>query len=225
MKLLRAFFVLIATLATATYSGAAQYPEKPIRIIVGFAAGGPSDAAARAIAGPLAHALGQPVVVENKPGGNGVIAAEVVRNAPPDGYSLLWGQSAVLVGAPFTQTDPPYDPTTDFTPLSLVGQFALCIFSNRNVPAKTLREFVDYARAHPGTISYATDAITEDIVAALIEKVSGITMVRVPYKGGLSQMPDLLAGRVQLGFTSCAAGLPEVRAGGLRVPSDIASQA
>jgi tripartite-type tricarboxylate transporter receptor subunit TctC len=207
---------LLAALAPSR-AGAAAYPEKPVRIIVALAPGGPADGAARALAEPLSRALGQPVVIENKPGANGVIAAEAVRNAPPDGYTLLWGQPTVLIGVPLTHKGPTFDTVADFTPLSLVGRFALCVVSHPDVPATTLQQFVDYAHANPRMLNYGTNSITEDIVAAQISKSAGLVMVRVPYKGGTSQMPDLLAGRVQLGFTSCAVGLPHVREGRLRV--------
>src|SRR5262249_3880854 len=161
------------------------------------AAGGPADGAARAIAEPLSRALGQPVVVENKPGADGAIAAEAVRNSPPDGYTLLLGQGTSMIGGPLTHQNPPYDPVMDFTPLSFARRLTVCLFAHPDVPAKTLPELVEYARANPGKLSYATNSSTEAILGAQISKAAGISMVRVPYKGGSHAIPDLLAGRVQ----------------------------
>lgn len=214
MRLPIAIFALCAMLVGG--QAATPYPTRPIHIVVGLAAGGPADAAARALAEPLGKELGQPVVVENKPGARGALAAEFVQRALPDGYTLLWGQPTALIGVPLMHEKPPFDPLADFTPLSFVGRFALCVFVNPSVPAQTLLQFVDYARANPGKLSYATNSITEDVVAAQIAKAGGIDMVRVPYKGGTSGLPDLLSGRVQLGFTSAAVGLQEVAQGRLR---------
>jgi tripartite-type tricarboxylate transporter receptor subunit TctC len=195
----------------------AQYPARPVRLIVTLGAGGPADGAARALAEPLSQALGQPVVVENRPGADGAIGAETVRNSRPDGYTLLWGQASNVIGVPLTQKNPPYDPLMDFTPLSFVGRFTICLFAHPNVPARTLAELVEHARANPGKLTYATNSTTEAIIAARLSAVAGITMARVPYKGGTSAIPDLLAGRLQLGFMSASVGLPQAKTGKLRV--------
>ncbi len=136
----------------------AQYPAKPIRLIVNFAAGGPADITARAVAEPLAKLLGQPFVVENKPGAEGAIAADAVRHALPDGYTLLWGTSGVVVGAPLLHKHPPYDPSTSFTPVSLIGRFTLCLFAHPQVPATTVADLVEHARANPDGRSAGVNA-------------------------------------------------------------------
>lgn len=215
MKASIAMLALLVALPAAN-ALAADYPIRPIRIVVGLAAGGPADVAARALAEPLSRALGQPVVIEDKPGAGGAIAGETVRNSAPDGYTLLWGQSGLLVGVPLTRKQPPYDPLMDFTPLSLVGRLGTVLVTHPSVPAKTLSQFVDYARANPGKVSYATNVLTEDIMAARLSKAAGVDMVRVPYKGGMSGIPDLLAGRVQLGFMAGALGLEHVAQARLR---------
>ena len=196
---------------------AADYPEKPIRIVVSLAPGSVADTVARAIAKPLSGSLGRPVIIENKPGGDGAIAVEAVRSAPADGYTLLWGQGGPLIGVPLLHKNVTYDPVTDFTPLSLLGRLTTCLFAHPDVPAKTVPELVDYARANPGKLSYATNALGEVVAAAQISKAAGITMVRVPYKGGPQSLLDLTAGRVQLGFNALAAGLPHVQQGRLRM--------
>jgi tripartite-type tricarboxylate transporter receptor subunit TctC len=201
----------------AVTPAAADYPERPIRIVVSLAPGSVADTVARVIAKPLSEALGRPVIVENKPGGDGVIAVEAVRSAPADGYTLLWGQGGPLIGVPLVNKNVTYDAVTDFTPLSLLGRLTTCLFAHPDVLAKNVPELVDYARANPGKLSYATNALGEVVAAAQLSKAAGITMVRVPYKGGPQSLLDLTAGRVQLGFNALAAGLPHVQQGRLRM--------
>jgi len=209
-----ALFVLLGSVAS--HPASAQYPVKPVRLIVTLGTGGPADGAARALAEPLSRALGQPVIVENKTGADGAIGAEAVRNSQPDGYTLLWGQTSNLVGVPLTRRNPPYDPVMDFTPLSFVGRLTICLFAHPDVPAKTVAELVEYARANPGKLNYGTNSTTEAVMGAQISKAAGIVMVRVPYKGGAAAIPDLLAGRLQLGFMPASVGLPQVKAGKLQ---------
>jgi tripartite-type tricarboxylate transporter receptor subunit TctC len=202
--------------ASPTAADPLQYPKGPIRIVVALSAGSTADATARAIAAPLSRTLGQPVIVENKPGADGAIAAEAVRTATPDGSILLLGQSTAMVGVPLTRKRPPYDPRTDFTPVSFIGRFTTGLFARPDIPAQTLADVVTYARSNPGKLSYATNSVTEAIVGAQIAKSAGITMVRVPYRGPAAVLPDLLAGRLQLAFISASAGLPYVGDGRLR---------
>jgi tripartite-type tricarboxylate transporter receptor subunit TctC len=200
----------------AVHPASAQYPAKPVRILVSLPAGSAADSAARVLAEPLSRALGQPVVVDNKPGAEGAIAAAAVRSSPPDGHTLLLGQGTAMVGVPLTRRDPPYEPLSDFTPVSLVGRFTIFLFAHPEVPARTMAELVAYARANPGRLSYSTNSITEAIVGAQISKAAGIVMVRIPYKGGSSVIQDLVAGRLQLGFMSASMGLPQLKHGRLR---------
>jgi tripartite-type tricarboxylate transporter receptor subunit TctC len=213
---MRVSIALCLFAAVASHPVCAQYPAKPVRIVVTLGTGGPADGAARALAEPLSRALGQPVVVENKTGAEGSIGAEAVRNSPPDGYTLLWGQTTNMVGVPLTRRNPPYDPIADFTPLSLVGHLATFLFAHPDVPAKTLPQLIEHARANPGKLSYGTNSAGEIIVAAQLSKDAGISMVRVPYKGGNSMIPDLLAGRLQLGFMAGSVGFPQVKQGRLQ---------
>lgn len=207
---------LLLWLAAAPPPAGAQYPAKPVRILVALPAGSTVDATARAFAEPLARALGQPVLVENKPGAEGAIAAAIVRSAPSDGYTLLLGQGTAMVGVPLTRKDPPYDPIADFTPVSFIGRFTIFLFAHPDLPAKTMAELVAYARANPGKLSYSTNSITEAILGAQISQAAGIEMIRVPYKGGAAVIQDLVAGRLQLGFMSASMGLPHVQQGRLR---------
>lgn len=205
-------FWLCALAATAVV---AAYPDRPVHLIVPFAAGGPSDAAARVLAQSIAKTLAQPVVVENKPGANGALAVQSLLNAAPDGYTLLWG-TASMVAIPLLQKAPT-ESLADLAPVSSVGQFLFCLFLNPQVPAATLSEFIAYAKAHPGEINYASSTNSEYMAASQLSKATGMRMVRVPYKGGAQAMPDLLAGRVQVNFGPLAAGIGQTKEGRLRV--------
>ena len=222
-KLFRAA-ALAASLMLAAGPAAAQYPTKPVRIIVPFLAGGPVDTTARVIQQALSRALGQPVIVENKPGADGAIAAQAVASAAPDGYTLFFGGSSTMVSVPVLRKNPPFDPVADFTPISLIGRYAFCMFVHPDVPAQSVAEFVAYARANPDKLNYATSNLTEFMFAAQLMKSTGISMVRVPYKGAAQAIPDLIAGRVQLDFVPISAGLAHVRDGRLRILATVLPQ-
>ena len=194
----------------------AQYPAKPIRIIVPFAAGGASDAAARTLGQTLTKSLGQTVLIENRPGAGGSLAAQAVLGAQPDGYTFLWA-SASMVAIPFLQRSAPFQSLNELTPVAMVGRLTYCMFIPAEVPAKTVGEFVTYARANPGKLSYATGSLGEYMVTAQFMKSAGISLVQVPYKGGAALMPDLIAARVQLNFGPFAGGYPHVKDGKLKM--------
>ncbi|MBI3375298.1 MAG: tripartite tricarboxylate transporter substrate binding protein [Betaproteobacteria bacterium] len=216
LKLLLASLAACLSLSGAAHSQSA-YPAKPIRILIPFLAGGPVDTTARVIQQALARALGQPVVIENKTGADGAIAAQAVIGSPPDGYTLFFGGSSTMVSVPVLRKSPPFDPVADFTAISLIGRFAFCMFVHPDVPAKTVAEFVDHARANPGKLNFATSNLTEFMFAAQLMNSTGISMVRVPYKGAAQAIPDLVAGRVQLDFVPISAGLAHARDGRLRM--------
>ena len=210
-------------LAVAPTLAMAQYPDRPIRLIVPFSAGGASDAAARALGQVMAKSLGQPVLIENRPGANGSIAAQVVQSAPADGYTLLWA-SASMVAIPLLQKSAPYQSLNEFVPVSMTCRLTYAVYVNVDVPAKTVGEFIAYARAKPDKFSYATGSLGEYMVTAQLLKSAGIDLVHVPYKGGAAAMPDLIAGRVQLNIGPFAAGLPHVKAGKLRMLATLLPQ-
>ncbi|HEX4859450.1 MAG TPA: tripartite tricarboxylate transporter substrate binding protein [Usitatibacteraceae bacterium] len=217
----RSLPTLIAALAgllccLASIPAQASYPDKPLRLIVPFPAGGASDVAARTVGQALAKALGQPVLVENRPGASGAIAAQAVMSAPPDGLTLLWA-SASMVSLPFVQRTPPYQSLNDLTAVSMVGRLTYCLFVPASLPAKSVAELVAQARAKPDALSYATGSLGEMMTAAQFLKATGTRMVQVPYKGGAQAMPDLVAGRVQVNFGPFAGGQPFVRDGKLRM--------
>jgi tripartite-type tricarboxylate transporter receptor subunit TctC len=204
-----ALALALAIIATAGY---AQYPAKPIRLVVALAAGGPSDSAARVLGQALSKVLGQQVVIENKPGADGAIAAGAVLTSPADGYTLFWSTTSAMIGVPLMRENPPYDPLA-FTPVSLVGRFSLFLYSHPSVPAKTLPELIEYARAQSDPLNCATSTFGDVVAASQLMKAAGIKMTRVAYKGAAQAMPDLLAGRVQLAVAPASAGLPHAKEG------------
>jgi len=214
--------VSLAVLATAS-SAATGYPEKPVRLIVPFAAGGPSDAAARAVGKALARITGQPTVIDNRPGANGAIASAAALNAQPDGHTILWGVGS-MVGIPMLQKRPPFDSFSRFTPVSMVGHFAFGMYVHPNVPAKSVAEFATYARANHQQLTFASSTLSEFLAATQFMNASKTAMTRVSYKGGAQALPDLLAGRVQVYFTPLGLALPYAREGRLRLLATLLPQ-
>jgi len=207
--------ILLAASLAFALSTRAEYPDKPIRFIVPFAAGGGADALARAVASGMSIVLKQPVVVESKPGGDAVIGTQFVANAPADGYTILFGSNTGMSGAPYLHRNVGYDPLKDFTPVSLMGTFPYFVVVNNEIPVKTLRELVDYARANPGKLNYASGNAMGIIATGQLIAQENLRMVHVPYKGEAPAMPDLLGNRVQLIFNTGFI-IPHVKAGRAR---------
>jgi len=168
------------------------------------------------IGSSVSAAVGQPVVIDNKAGADGAIAASEVAKAAPDGYTLLMATNSPLSVVPAMKKAPPYDPIADFTPITDVGRYTFFIVVNPNVPAKTLPELIQYARANPGKINYATGNTTGIVSSALLASLAKIDMVHVPYKTEPQVMPDLVSGRVQMMFASSTTSMPLIREGKLR---------
>ena len=190
--------VSLAPLSQQALAQAAPYPNRPLKIIVSFAAGGGSDVAARLLAKPLSEALGQPVIVENKPGGDGTIAGLEVAHAPPDGHTLFLATASPITYVPSIQlTKPPYDPLKAFAPVTHFTYYTYILVVHESVPARTFNEFVAYAKAHPGKISYGAGNATTHLALAQLEKSSNLDMTHIPYKGDSVALPDLRAGRIQ----------------------------
>jgi tripartite-type tricarboxylate transporter receptor subunit TctC len=194
----------------------AQYPAKPIRVVVPFPAGSSTDIITRVLAGSVSQAIGQPLVVDNKAGADGAIAAAEVAKAPADGYTLLMATNSPMSAVPAMKKSPPYDPLADFTPITDIGRYTFFIVVHPSVPAKTLKELIDHARANPGKLNYATGNTTGIVSTAYFASLAKIELVHVPYKGEPQALTDLVAGRVQLMFCSSGTSVPQIRDGKLR---------
>jgi tripartite-type tricarboxylate transporter receptor subunit TctC len=209
---------VLAALALAMFcAGAyAQYPSKPIRLVVPFPAGGAAELGARIFAQPLGQVLGQPVIVEARPGGDGVIAADAVMKAAPDGYTLLYATNTAFNWVPATRKAPPYDPVADFAPVSLIGYFGFFLFTHTSVPATSVAELLAYARANPGKLNAGTGNSTSQLLTAQLAAFEKLDIVQVPYKGDAPLTVDLLGGRVQMAFATPGSAAPQVKEGKLR---------
>jgi tripartite-type tricarboxylate transporter receptor subunit TctC len=208
---------VLALAATLTAAQAQPYPNKPIRMIVPFPAGGAADLAARIVTQSLSKELGQSLVIDNRGGADGAIAGDVVAHSAPDGYTVLFATSTGMNAAPSLRKVPPYDPVADFTPVALVGKFGFFLFVHESVPAKTVPEFLAYARAHPGKLNYATGNGTSILATAQLAQAEHLDMLHVPYKGDAAATADLIAGRVQVMIGTPGSAMPQVQEGRLRV--------
>ena len=208
--------VLSFALAAVCTAAGAQYPNKPIRLIVPFPAGGAAELGARIFSQPLGQALGQPVIVEAKPGGDGVIAADAVKKSAADGYTLFYATNTAFSWVPATRKNPPYDPVADFTPVSLVGIFGFFLFTHPSVPANTAAELIAYARANPGKLNYGTGNSTSILMTAQLKLLEKLDIVEIPYKGDAPLTIDLLGGRVHMAIATPGSALAQVKAGKLR---------
>ncbi len=209
---------LVAAAAALACSGAfAQpFPAKPIRMIVPFAAGSATDQIGRAFAEKIAPALGQPVIIDNRPGVNGMLGADAVAKANPDGYTLLVGTNSTNAALKFLMKKLPYDQDTAFAPVSFLGSVPLMVAVNNDLPVKTLREFVDFARAKPGQVTFAYASTSQQVASEMLSSMAGIRMNAVPYKAGPAAMADLLGGHVMMFTADLAVTAPQYRAGKLR---------
>jgi tripartite-type tricarboxylate transporter receptor subunit TctC len=205
---------LLAAVANADPNDA--YPSRPITMIVPFAAGSGTDTATRVVAQYLGLALKQSIVVEDRPGANGGIAAAYVARAAPDGYTLFSGTNSPLSANPSLTKNFNYDPIKDFAPISRTGRFTLMLVVNPEVPAKSIAELVAYAKANPGKLSYASGDTSGIVAGATLRQWMGVEMAHIPYKSVPPALNDVLGGRVSMMFTDLTPGLPHVRANTLR---------
>ena len=213
------FALLLAVPAlTAPSAMAQQYPSKPIVLVVPFAPGGTSELISRLVAQKLTERLGQQVVVENRPGAAGNIAMEQVARAAPDGYTLILGHIGTLAVNPAMFPKLPYDAIKDFAPVSLIAAVPNIVTVNPAVPAKTLKEFLDLARAKPGSINYgsAGNGSAGHLAMEYLKRIAKTDMVHVPYKGTGPMLTDLLAGQTQATFTGSSPLIPHIKSGKLR---------
>ena len=210
---------ILAALAAALLAGAAaaQYPNKPIRLIVPFPPGGAAELGARIYAQPLGQALGQPVIIDTRPGADGAIAAEATMKAAPDGYTLFYATNTAFSWVPAVRKNPPYDPLADFTPISLVGEFGFFIFSHPSVPANNIAELLGHIRANPGKLNYGSGNSTSMLSTAQLVLQEKLDVVHIPYKGDGPLSVDLLGGRVHFAIATPGIAAPQVKEGKLRV--------
>ena len=210
-------FVLAMSLVTAAQAQTA-WPTKPIRIIVGFAAGGSTDVTARIIGQALSERLGQPVLIENRPGAGGNIGADAAAKADPDGYTLLMATSSTFAANPALYKSLPFDVQADFAPITVTAFIPNLLVINPSVPAKNLAEFVAYAKANPGKLNYgsAGNGTSQHISGALFNAQAGIETMHVAYRGGALAVNDLLGGQIQVLFAPLVEVVQQVRAEKLR---------
>ncbi|HVL54946.1 MAG TPA: tripartite tricarboxylate transporter substrate binding protein [Burkholderiaceae bacterium] len=215
----REFLIGAAALAAAIAApgvGAQAYPTRPVRLLVGFPPGGSTDLAARVLAEKLGQSLGQPVVVENRPGASGNIAAEQVARSAPDGYTLLMAATSFATSPSFFEKLP-WDPTKDFTPIALVATVPILVVTHPSVAAKTPQELVAYSKANPGRLNLASPGAQTltSLSGELFKQISGLDWTTVHYRGGAPAVQDLLAGTAHVMFANISDVIQHVKAGSL----------
>ena len=223
----RAFFSLLTLLLGAIYSllGTSAFaapdtdwPKKPIIAVLSFPAGGSTDVFARAVMAPLGEALGQSIVIENKPGAGGTLGSDLVAKGVADGYTLLLATSSTHSIGPNLNPRMPYDAVRDFTPIGQVGNAPSIMLVPNSSPAKSVQEWIDHARKNPGRLNYASsgNGTVVQLTAELFKSQANLFVVHIPYKGTALAMPDLISGKVDVLFDSLPTGLPHVKEGRLR---------
>ena len=211
---------LLAALAGSmllTSAALAQaWPNKPIKAIVPFAAGSATDQIGRAFATKMGEALGQTIVVENKAGVNGMLGADAVAKSAPDGYTILIGTNSTNAALKYLMKSLPYDQDKAFVPVGYLGSVPLIVGVNNDVPAKTLREFIDLAKAKPGQVTFASASTSQLVSSEMLSSMAGVQMTNVPYKSGPAAMTDLIGGQVNMFTADFAVMLPQVKGGKVR---------
>ena len=220
MKFVPALLTALLPMLLVTPSSAkgSEYPERPIRLVVGFSPGGATDVSARLFARKMSDVLGQQVVVENKLGAAGTISADYVSKSPADGYTILYTSSSIHGISPHLYKDLRWDPIKDFTPISLAAKYPQVLLANKDFPAKTLPEFLSLVRDNPNKYSYASAGVggTQHMAAAVLSSQAKLDMAHIPYKGMSAAYPDLMAGRVQVMFDNAPSAIPFVLPSGSR---------
>jgi tripartite-type tricarboxylate transporter receptor subunit TctC len=218
ITILRSATMAAALACAATVALAQGYPDKPIRFVVGFTPGGPSDILARALGQKLGERWSQQVVIENRPGAGGNVAAEAVAKSAPDGYTWLLGNNSILATNQSLYRSLGYDPMKDFAPVTLVAVQPNILVVNPQLPVKSVKELIQYARSHPGKLNYASSGAgaAAHLAGELFKTMAGVDLVHVPYKGAQPALTDVIAGEVQVMFATSASVIPFIKAGKLR---------
>jgi len=224
--LLKAALLLTAVLGPAATAWSQQqdaqqnsWPSRPIKLITPLAAGGATDVLGRAIGDEILGSLNQPLVIENRPGGGGILAATTVARAQPDGYTLLLGTAGMLAITPVLSKNVTFDPVNDFTPLTIAVESPICLLAHKALPVNSVTELVAYAKAHPGKLSFGSSGpnTTHHLAGELLKTLAGIDMVHIPYRGGNPAMTDFLAGQIPLLFATLSTALPHMQTGNFKI--------
>jgi tripartite-type tricarboxylate transporter receptor subunit TctC len=209
--MLMRLFASIALAALAPLAAAQSWPARPVKMVVPFPAGGPTDVLTRTLADKLSHALGQPVVVDNKPGAGGTIGSDFVAKSAPDGYTLLMATGSTHSVGPYLQKVP-YDPQRDFAPVIYVGYVSNILLVSPTLGVNTVQELIAYAKRNPGALNYSSSGVgsVAHLTSEMFASMAGIKMTHVPYKGTQLSIPDLISGQVSLLFDNVITGKPHV---------------
>ena len=208
--------IVAAAMVLFAAPAVAQFPSKPIKIIVPFPAGSATDVVARILGQSVSNAIGQPVLIDNTAGADGAIGAADVMNSAPDGYTVLLATNSPMSAVPSLRKNPPFDPVTDFAPVTDVGRYTFFLYVNAALPFKTLGEMIAHAKSNPGKLNYGTGNATGIVSFAQIGSLAGIDIAHIPYKGEPAAVTDLVANRVQMMIATLTTGGAHVRDGKLR---------
>ncbi len=216
---MRRFFAGLALMVCWGAAHSQDFPNKPVKFIVGFAAGGPTDVVARVMAADMTQSMGQSVLVENKPGANAIIATEYVAKSPPDGYTLLFSSLSLLVNHALVDSKVNYDPFKDFAPVSNAANLPMVVVTSPQSPFNSMQELIALAKQKPGELSYATSghAGSSHLAGAMLENATGTKMINVPFKGNGPALTDVMAGRVSFMFYPAVGIAEQVQAKRLKV--------
>jgi tripartite-type tricarboxylate transporter receptor subunit TctC len=204
---------LALALCAASGAWAQAYPSKPIHIVVGFPPGGGNDIIARLLGAKMQESWGQPVVIDNKPGANSIIATEFVAKSAPDGYTLLVNATGGMSVNPVLYAKLPYDSLKDFVPISMVGSFPLVLVVNPSIPASSVNELIAYARANPGKLNYSSGSTAFQVATEMFKQMTGTDVKHIPYKGSAGSITAVIAGDVQMTIVDTPPLLPQLRSG------------
>ncbi|MDB5808655.1 MAG: hypothetical protein JWN94_777 [Betaproteobacteria bacterium] len=216
--MLKVIALAVAACTFAVSAWGQAWPAKPLKMILPFPAGGPTDIVARALGQGLTEALGHNVVIDNRPGGGGIIGSNLAAKAPADGYTMLLGGITIFGVAPSLRKDLPFDPIKDFQPVTMTTRQPILLMMHPSLPAKSVKEFIALAKARPGQINYASSGPggSGHMAGELFKLIAGVNLIHIPYKGAPPALNELIAGQVQVMFGTILAAAPHVRSGRVR---------
>jgi len=217
-------YALLACALSAPARAQDNFPTKPVHIIVGFAAGGGNDIIVRVLAPKMSEGLGQPVIIENRPGAQNIIAAEYVAKAAPDGYTLLMGPSGAMTMNPAIYSKLPYSPLKDFIPISMIGDFPLILVVSATLPVNSVKELIEYARANPAAVNYSASAAPFQLAAELFNQKTGTKFAYIPYKSSGDSVNAVMSGQVTITITDPPPVIGPIKGGRVRALAVTASK-